>query len=134
MPVALWNSEQARLMGIKSGEARRAKPVQFPVQVQPNPLFTEPNIARTVSERLKLLAEQIRNAREILNAEPQQFCSECGQGGHMPIHHRAALMRALDNLIEREQDLLGIPGRGQRKPGNEAKPRHIPAEPIDPPS
>lgn len=131
----LFDSITARIAGIKSGESRRATPVQFLSPAESVQTIAEPHIARTVSERLKLLNEQIANTREILNAPPTTFCTECGQGGEMPAQHRAALLRALDSLLEREQDYLQLPGRGQRRPGSFGpKQSRARIEPVEPDS
>ena len=108
MPVALFNSQTARMAGIKSGEPRRTNHVRFDTPVPTRSLTGDPDIARTVAQRVKLLTEQIAHAHTILNAEPKAVCEHCGQGLEMPPHHRAALLRALDNpfdFCQRESSL-----------------------------
>lgn len=124
MPV-LFTPETARLAGIKSGIARRSEPVVFEEPAANVELIREAYKARTIDERLKVIAEQIASTRAFLNRAPMSVCMECGQDSEMPAHHRAALLKALDALIEREQDLLGIPGRGHRRPPAERGARNI---------
>jgi hypothetical protein len=108
-------SENASELGKRSGEARRNKPVSFLVPVPSNHTILEPDIARTVNELLRIVTEQIACTRALLNSEDYRYCEECERGGVEP-HHRAQLLKALDNLIERKTILLGIPGPGNLKP------------------
>ncbi len=98
-------------------------------------LIIEPDIARTVAELVQLVNEQIASTREILNAEPvvgscPHCMKDCGHEVSMEPHHRAQLLKALDNLIERKQDLLGIAGRGQRKYGEHTRRAQTRIEPL----
>ncbi len=117
-------AENASELGKRSGEARRNKPVSFLVPVPNNHVITEPNLARTVSELLRIVTEQIASTRALLNDEPQPIYCECPKCktemvlGGMPANHRAQLLKALDNLIERKTILLGIPGPGNLKPSS----------------
>jgi hypothetical protein len=119
VPFVPFNSETARLAGIASGLARRSTKVEFLEPVPSIETIIEHNRARTVTERLKILGEQIAQTRAVLNAAPKTTCIECGQEEEMPAHHRAQLLRALDALIEREMDLLGLATRPTRKVGHD---------------
>ncbi len=95
-----------------------------------NGLIREPYIAREIQSMLKIIDEQIDSIRDELNAEPTVFCEHCKQGGAMSGAHRAALVRALDGLLERKTALLGIPGPGNLKPSSPKQSRSLP--PVQP--
>ena len=96
-----------------------------------NGVIREPHIAREIQRMLTLIDEQIDNTRTELNAEPTVFCETCKQGGSMPGSHRAALLRAMDGLLERKTALLGIPGPGNLKP---SQPRQNTRKELPPPT
>ena len=68
--------------------------------------------ANVIKRQLKLVREQITRTCALLNDERIDYCEHYKRAG-MPDHHRAQLLRALDSLLERECDLLAIPGRGK---------------------
>ncbi len=98
-----------------------------------NGVIREPHIARELQRMLKIIDEQIDNTVDELNAEPTVYCEHCKQGGAMSGSHRAALLRALDGLIERKTALLGIPNPGSLKPSTPRQAqRSATVEPIGP--
>lgn len=64
-----------------------------------------PAIDKAVTAQLNLVAEQITRTRKVLNSEEVEH------------HHRAQLLKALDSLLDRQRELLGIPRTGSRRPG-----------------
>ena len=124
--MALFTPETASAAGIRSGEARKANPIQR-VRVLPvtNTIAIDQNVQTVVKRQLALVREQITHTRARLNDDKAYYCEHCERAG-MPENHRAQLLKALDSLLERECDLLGIPGRGSRKPAPE---RSRPARP-----
>lgn len=128
-------AENAAELGRKSGEVRRNKPVSFLVPVPNSQTIIEPDIARTVIELLKIVTEQIARTRELLNDDDYGYCEHCKRSGVEP-NHRAQLLKALDNLIERKAKLLGIPDPGSYKPSSKpTRPQHalVDPKPIDTP-
>jgi len=103
-----------------------------PKRIKPYLTDEEKTRQTAINRQLKLVREQLTRTRTRLNQADEQvaWCEHCKRGG-MPDHHRAQLLRALDGLLERECDLLAIPGRGRRKPASERpKTCQGPVEPI----
>lgn len=121
MPLAPLTSEKATELAKLRWQVcpTHAKPEPvIMAQDALNGLIREPYIAREIQSMLKIIDEQIESVRDELNAEPEGFCEHCKQGGAMSGAHRAALVRALDGLLERKTALLGIPGPGSLKPSS----------------
>jgi len=118
--MALFNSQTASRAGILSGQSRKANPIQRVRVIQTtSTLALDKDVQSAVKRQLALVREQITSTRTMLNEDRgDTWCDECQRGSILP-HHRAQLLKALDSLLERECDLLGIPGRGSRKPAPE---------------
>ena len=75
---------------------------------------TEPDDDSPQDTRLILLAEQIARTRDALN------------GDDLEPHHRAALLRALCELLDKERIAQGKPLPGSRRPAPEGRSRGRP--------
>lgn len=98
--AAAWTPDQAREMARRShlpGSARFRKP-------DPNAYEPQPTAQAARLERLELLTEQITRTREALNKRLQP-------------QHRAALLRALCDLLDQQRIARGEPLPGSLKPG-----------------
>ena len=83
-----------------------------------------------ICAQLRLVAQQIDNTVALLNSTDHQFCELCERGGVEP-RDRAALLRSLDLLLNRQRILLRIPDPGalspfERAPVIELQPAHQP--------
>lgn len=105
LPPGLTPFDHARavLAGQRSGQVRRERAAAklLPPHV--------PNVqeAAEPAERLALLAEQITRTRKALN-------------GRLQPHHRAALLRALCELLDQQRIARGEPLPGSRRPRDQA--------------
>lgn len=101
-----FNSANAREYAARSAARRRAEPFKFPpvAQAEPPKAPIEPD-----GERLDLLAEQITLTRKALNEDV------------LLAHHRAALLRALCDLLDQQRIARGEPLPGSRRPAPEGK-------------
>jgi hypothetical protein len=92
-----FTAESAALAGKLSGEARRRRK-------RPKPLPPPDTPPSSQDERLGLIAEQIARTRDALN------------GNRLQPHHRAALLRALCDLLDQQRIARGEPLPGSLKP------------------
>jgi len=77
---------------------------------------------QAVAAQLRLVTEQLKRTRDVLNDDKYCYCDKCERGGIEP-HHRAQLLKALDTLLDRQRVLLGIPLPGSRRPSSERQDR-----------
>lgn len=120
IPFSKNDRERARLAGIRSGEVRRNRSIaRFYRDKEPG----EDLVRLQLNEQLDLVKEQIQCTRDLLNDRRHAFCEECKRGGIEP-HHRAQLLRALDSLLDRQRELLGVPRAGSRRPPPERRADH----------
>ena len=80
------------------------------------------NRALATDDGLVLLAEQITRTRESLNDDNCDYCDKCKRSGLQP-HHRAALLRALCELLDQQRIARGEPLPGSRRPEREPRER-----------
>lgn len=116
----------AVIAGKRSGEARRARAAARLAALNAPPAPTPPlppdAVPAAVNAQLALVAAQIRNTCAVLDRVAPHHCRHCGKPSgavlDMEPHHRAALLRALDSLLDRQRVLLGIPMPGSLKPSS----------------
>lgn len=97
-----FNRENAREMSRRGNLARWSRP--DPVPKTPETIPATPANVPCPDERLSLLAEQITRTRDALNSDK------------LEPHHRAALLRALCELLDKERIAQGKPLPGSLKP------------------
>lgn len=103
--------ERARLAGIRSGEVRRAK-AELRINGDKPPA---PNkVQLYMNAQLDLVTKQIERTSEALN-DDEPYCEHCKRSGIGP-SHRAALLKALDTLLDRQRVLLNVPDPGTNRP------------------
>lgn len=113
-----FTNDNASAMAKRSWETRRA---------QPKRALTEDE--RRIKTELAIVDEQIALTREALN-DKTPFCKECERPALQP-HHRAQLLNALNNLLDRRRILLGRPLPGTNKPAAPRRQVSGPVEPLD---
>lgn len=114
--MAKFTRENARDFARRANLVRWSRPRTPPPQPIPEPQSTETKSA--ISRQLELVREQIDLTRRILNAQDRRLgcCPTCKRPFGMEVSHRAQLLRALNDMLDRERILLGIPLPGQLKP------------------
>jgi len=80
-----------------------------------SPASPQPAMPAVVASQLTIVEQQIASTRTILDDPNVDYCPACERGG-IPAHHRAQLLRALDQLLDRQRKLLGIPDPGHLRP------------------
>ena len=127
-----FNRENAAENGRKSWESRKQ---QFLADKPP-----EPNaVQAAINAQLTLVDEQIKRTRKTLNDDDYAYCEHCERAG-MPPHHKAQLLKALDTLLDRQRNLLGVsfpsphkgPKQGDKRTREPLAPMPVQIAPIVP--
>lgn len=110
-----YDHARAILMGQRSGQVRRERAAMLK---RPP---AAPQVEPQTDDRLTLLVEQITRTRVSLNDDDCDYCDKCKRSGLQP-HHRAALLRALCELLDQQRIARGEPLPGSRRPAQERAP------------
>jgi hypothetical protein len=113
-PFIFTDPAKASAAGKRSGESRRNKALER-LNCDKPPAFD--TVQAAINAQVNLVADQITRTRDVLNDDKSEWCPECERGG-IPPHHRAQLLKALDTLLDRQRELLGLPKTGSKRPSS----------------
>lgn len=108
-----WTTATARAAGKLSAQRRAERKANG--GERPLTPRERPTTEAAISRQLRLVASQIERTRKVLDDDRVHYCPACERSGIEP-HHRAQLLKALDSLLDRQRELLGIPRVGSLRP------------------